>query len=374
MKGRFPVLVVLCAVFLFSVVGLVSAQALELPSIHDYTKEIQINQFRPHGGDAQEAADMMAAFIKNAGSPAEMDKMVAKDSTTREDFIQYAKGFGLDYYKGFKIVSTSVEKLYNVKGYDVFNNYRAIVKFKYLCYTYDNKTIEKTDYIGMAKRGKLPTDWKFWGVLWRDSGVDVSDANLFQLEPPAKGEEICVMRTTAGAIKFRLFPEQTPRTVRNFKTLAENGYYDGTDFPRVINDFMIQGGSLDGVPTSGDCIYGKYFEDEFSRDLFNFRGALCMGNEGVPNTNGNQFYIVQCNNVAEAYLDLASLPLNAETKYREVGGCPYLDMRYVVFGQVFEGMEVVDRIAAQKTDENDKPIDDSIRITGIKFTTQEPEY
>ncbi len=367
MKWRFPVSMALCAVFFLTCSHFVSAQALELPSIHDYTKETQMSQFRHHGGDEGKAADMMAAFIENIWNPAEMDNMIAKDSTLREGFLEYVKGFGPDYFKGFKIVATSVEKLYRVKGFDVFNDYRMIVKFKYLCFTHDKKTVEKTDYVGLAKCGRLRTDWKFWGVLWRDQGIDVSDVSLFQLDPPARGEEICVMSTTAGTIKLRLFPAQAPKTVRNFKALAENGYYNGTDFPRVINDFVIQGGSLDGVPTSGDCIYGKYFEDEFSRDLFNFRGALCMGNEGVPNTNGNQFYIVQKKKAPQDHLDYASLPLNAEARYQEVGGTPYLDMRFTVFGQVFEGMEVVDRIAAQKTDKDDKPIGDSIRITGIEF-------
>ena len=333
-------------------------------SRHNYTDEVQLNQFRPHGGDKQEINDTMALFVKNIKSTYDINKMLASDSIEKTDVQKYVNE--LSKYKEIKIVESTVEKLYNVSKYDAYTNYRAIVKFKILCYTNDNKVIEKTDYLGLAKLGKTTDDWKVWGIIWKDCGIDVSDVKLIQLEKPQVGEEVCIMTTDAGVIKMRIFPDKAPKAVKNFKALAQKGYYNNMPFLRVYNDFMIQNGALDGSKDEGYCIYGKFFEDEFNRDLFNFRGALCMGNVG-PNTNGNQFYIVQSPKVDQQYLDLASLPLNAEAKYKEIGGRAYLDMRYTVFGQVYEGMEAVDKIAAQKADDDGKPLENPMKVLKIEF-------
>lgn len=83
-----------------------------------------------------------------------------------------------------------------------------------------------------------------------------------------------------------------PKTVENFMELAKMGRYYGSIFDRTINDFVIQGGDFAGPGQSGDSIWGGRFDDEFSRVLYNFRGAVSMGNDG-PNTNGTQFFIVQ---------------------------------------------------------------------------------
>ncbi len=332
--------------------------------VNEYTEETQLSQFRPHGGDKGEINDIMAEFVKNIKDTEKTEKMLAKDSSTIKVMNEYIKE--LARYNEIKIIGSTVEKLYNVSGYNAYNNYRAIVKFKFLGFTEDKKVIEKTDYLGLAKLGKDPSDWKFWGVVWEDSGIDVSDVRLIQLEKPSPGEEVCIMTTEAGVIKMRLFPEKAPKSVKNFKELAAQGFYDNMPFLRVYDNFMIQGGALDGSEQEGYCIYGKYFEDEFSRELFNFRGALCMGNVG-PNTNGNQIYIVQSPIVDQEYLDLSALPLNVEAKYQEIGGRAYLDMRYTVFGHVFEGIEAVDKIAKQEADEDGKPIKDPMKILKIEF-------
>ncbi len=335
---------------------------------HDYLKEIQANQFRPHGGDRQEVADLFTNLVKSLANAQELDKLLAQDSVNKDTVREYVDG--LKMYKEIKVVEAKIEKLYTVTQYDAYNKYRAVVKFKFLGYTKDNKVIEKTDYIGLAKLGKNATDWKLWGVIWKDTGIDVSDVKLVQLEKPVKGEEICVITTDAGVIKLRLFPDKAPKTVKNFKALAEQGFYNNRAFHRVINDFMIQIGGQEGTKEENQTIYGGPFEDEFNKDLFNFRGALSMGNAG-PNTNTNHFYIVQSPKVDPQYLDLSALPLNAEAKYQEIGGRAYLDMRHTVFGHVFEGMETVDKIAAQKTDENDKPVKDAIKILKIEFVKYE---
>lgn len=334
-------------------------------AIHDYRNEVQVNQFRPHGGDKQEVNDFIASLVKQRSNPAEVAKLVADDSLTNFAMKTYMEG--LAQYKNIQVIEAKVDKLYTVTKEDAYNNYRAIVKFKYVGYTVDNKAIEKTDYLGLARLGTDPVNWKAWGVIWQDSGIDVSDVKLIQLEKPRKGEEVCVITTDAGVIKLRLFPNKAPKAVENFKTLAKKGQYNNMIFHRVINDFMIQAGELKG-PDGKELpsIYGESFEDEFSRDLFNFRGALSMGNAG-PNTNSTHFYIVQSPKVDQEYLDLSALPLNAEAKYKEIGGRAYLDNRHTVFGHVFAGMEVVDKIAAQKTDENAKPIQNPIKVQKIEF-------
>ena len=185
---------------------------------------------------------------------------------------------------------------------------------------------------------------------------------LEQLQPPAKGEEIAVIKTNYGTIKARLFPEIAPKAVENFKTHAKNGYYDGVTFHRVIPDFMIQGGDPEGTGMGGESIWGKAFEDEFDINYRNFRGALSMANGG-PNTNGSQFFIVQNNKVEENIISQMTelgeekgYPEEVVKAYKELGGAFWLDFKHTVFGQVFEGMDIVDKITAVETDKDDKPL------------------
>lgn len=122
-----------------------------------------------------------------------------------------------------------------------------------------------------------------------------------QLRQPAAGDTVATIKTSMGDIKVVLFPDAAPKAVENFTTHAENGYYDGVIFHRVIPDFMIQGGDPLGKGIGGESIWGKPFKDEFSRDYHNLRGALCMANAG-PNTNGSQFFIVQAPAVDERFI------------------------------------------------------------------------
>ncbi|MCG7346498.1 peptidylprolyl isomerase [Sporosarcina sp. ACRSL] len=183
----------------------------------------------------------------------------------------------------------------------------------------------------------------------------------------ASNEALVVMNTTMGPIKIKLFPEKAPKTVENFLTHAENGYYDGIIFHRVIKDFMIQGGDPTGTGMGGESIYGDSFEDEFTMDLFNIRGALSMANAG-PNTNGSQFFIVQASNppATAAQLTQGGWPEEIAKAYEEKGGTPHLDQKHTVFGQVIEGMDVVDKIASAKTNGQDKPVEE-ISIESIEI-------
>lgn len=181
-----------------------------------------------------------------------------------------------------------------------------------------------------------------------------------QLESVKTGDTVAVMHTTMGDIKIKLFKEQTPKTFENFTTHAKNGYYNGLIFHRVIKDFMIQGGDPTGTGMGGESIWGPKFEDEFTPELHNLRGALSMANAG-PNTNGSQFFIVQANTVPSNMLDQMedlpdAFPPECAKAYADMGGTPWLDFRHTVFGQVYEGMDVVDAIANVKTGAGDKPV------------------
>ena len=134
------------------------------------------------------------------------------------------------------------------------------------------------------------------------------------------------LHTSEGPVELEFFPNEAPKTVENFTKLAQDGFYDGLKFHRVIPDFMIQGGCPQGTGTSGP---GYQFEDEFNEHKV-VKGALAMANSG-PNTNGSQFFIV----TAEA--------------------TPWLDGKHTVFGQVRSGQDVVDRISQVDRDGRDTP-------------------
>ncbi|MHA3849973.1 peptidylprolyl isomerase [Lactiplantibacillus plantarum] len=169
------------------------------------------------------------------------------------------------------------------------------------------------------------------------------------------------IKTNFGDIKVQLFPKQAPKSVENFVGLAQKGYYDGIIFHRVIPDFMIQGGDPTGTGMGGESLWGKPFEDEFSQEVFNLRGALSMANAG-PNTNGSQFFIVQKPQLDAGMSDQmkqAGYPEEIVTAYGN-GGTPWLDFRHTVFGAVSDGMGIVDKIAATETGMQDKPVKDVV--------------
>ncbi len=186
-----------------------------------------------------------------------------------------------------------------------------------------------------------------------------------QLSLPVAGDKIAIMTTNRGTVKIKLFEKECPKTVENFTTHAQNGYYNGIIFHRVIKDFMIQGGDPTGTGRGGESIWGHSFADEFDINLHNLRGALSMANAG-PNTNGSQFFIVQAGSVDGNLMgQMESIgekmfPADCIADYKKVGGTPWLDFKHSVFGQVYEGMDVVDAIANTRVDMLDKPFDDVV--------------
>ncbi len=159
-----------------------------------------------------------------------------------------------------------------------------------------------------------------------------------QTAPLQEWDKFAIIKTTNGTIKVKLFKKQAPHTVNNFMALAQDKYYDGIIFHRVIKDFMIQWWDPTGTGMWGESIYGEKFNDEFDSNLSNIKYSLSMANAG-PNTNGSQFFINQNDNV-------------------------FLDNKHTVFGQVIEGMDNVDKIIKSQTDNQDKPIKD-IKIISI---------
>lgn len=169
---------------------------------------------------------------------------------------------------------------------------------------------------------------------------EVSKASITNTMNP-----VAVFNTNQGVIKLELFADQMPITVGNFIALAEDGYYDGTKFHRVIDGFMIQGGDPN---SKGDdpAIYGTggpgyTIEDEFVAGelLTNVRGTIAMANTGQPNSGGSQFFI---NTVDNTGLDFDKQPLTS---------------KHPVFGRVIEGMEVVDTISTTETGARDLPVE-----------------
>lgn len=216
--------------------------------------------------------------------------------------------------------------------------------------------------------------------------------DVLQSMKPEKGEEIAVITTSEGVIKLRLYPEEAPKAVENFKTLAKDGYYNGIIFHRVIKDFMIQTGDPTGTGTGGESCWGEDFEDEVSPNLHFYDGAVAMANRG-PNTNGSQFFIVQNEAAPKEYLDALQeakdgskelgitlkdtfysiqdlFPDSVMNYYKEQGGTPHLEYvfgnPYTIFGQVMEGMDTVKAIAGVQTDDNAKPKKDIV-IENISF-------
>ena len=135
-----------------------------------------------------------------------------------------------------------------------------------------------------------------------------------------------------GILKAELYPQVAPNTVNNFVSLVSKGFYDGLIFHRVISGFMIQGGDPKGTGMGGPgyCIKGEFTENRFQNDLKHDRGVLSMARTMAPNSAGSQFFIMHQNS-------------------------PHLDRKYAAFGQIIEGIEVVDRIAATRVDYNDRP-------------------
>lgn len=197
-----------------------------------------------------------------------------------------------------------------------------------------------------------------------------------QMRMPAEGEQIAVIETSLGTMKIRLFPQYAPKTVANFVGLVEQGSYNDMLFHRVVNTFMIQTGDTDGVAdgVGGTTADGNPLPDEYNNGLYHFCGAVSMAHTGAPESGSSQFFIVQRNSEALAMLQLTGDSLVSNYGYDErvssfyalLGGTPELDyevrvaskpadkqsLPHTVFGQLFEGYDVLDKIASVEVTTN----------------------
>ena len=152
--------------------------------------------------------------------------------------------------------------------------------------------------------------------------------------------------------KAELYPEIAPNTVNNFISLVQKGYYDGLIFHRVIRGFMIQGGCPEGIGTGGPGyhIKGEFTQNRFNNDLKHTEGVLSMARAMHPDSAGSQFFIMHKNS-------------------------PHLDGAYAAFGKITEGMDVVNKIAAVRTDYRDRPMEKQMmkKVTVETFGVEYPE-
>ena len=220
-----------------------------------------------------------------------------------------------------------------------------------------DKIKEKADYITKT----LEEDGIFDAL--EGFGMVEKELHFPQVNIEAVEGPIATIKTNHGDMRIKLFPDHAPKTVANFIALSKDGYYDGVIFHRIIKDFMIQGGDPTGTGMGGESIYGESFEDEFSEELYNVRGALSMANAG-PNTNGSQFFIVQNQHLPYSKKEIArgGWPEPIAEIYAEQGGTPHLDRRHTVFGQLADeaSYEVLDAIAGVETGAMDKPVEDVV--------------
>ena len=158
----------------------------------------------------------------------------------------------------------------------------------------------------------------------------------------AENLKVTIRMKDGGEMKGELYPDIAPITVDNFKKLADENFYDGLIFHRVINGFMIQGGDPDGNGTGGPgySIKGEFSKNGFENNLLHTRGVLSMARAADPDSAGSQFFIMHEDS-------------------------PHLDGSYAAFGKITEGLEILDSIATTKTDWNDKPLEDQVIDTII---------
>lgn len=165
---------------------------------------------------------------------------------------------------------------------------------------------------------------------------------------------VTIEMESGDIIKVELYPEIAPNTVKNFISLVKKNYYDGLIFHRVINGFMIQGGCPEGSGMGGPgySIKGEFRQNGFDNQLKHEPGVISMARSQMPNSAGSQFFIMHKNS-------------------------PHLDGSYAAFGQVIEGMDVVNKIAETDTDYSDRPLTKQVMKTvtvdtfGVEF--EEPE-
>lgn len=199
--------------------------------------------------------------------------------------------------------------------------------------------------------------------------IDLEKSDVKNFTAPQKGDKVVALKFEGyeGEVKIRFFPEYAEQGVTNFLGLAEDGYYDGVIFHRIISDFMIQGGDPDGTGRGGESLWGGKFDGGTSMDIIHAAGAVAYANSGSTATNGSQFYIVT-GQVYEEEMFGEGYPEDRKEIFKTAGGTPSLDGGYTVFGQVYDGLDIIYTIQDVATDTTegssakpqDRPIEDVV--------------
>ena len=209
------------------------------------------------------------------------------------------------------------------------------------------------------------------------SSCGKNNSSLEQMEAPKVGEEIAIIETDFGTMKLRLFPDIAPKAVENFKSLSKEGYFNGKTFYRVKKGELIMAVDEEEEDYSSS-IYGKAFEDEFNENYGHFKGTVSMANRG-PDTNESTFFIVNGSSVDEGIID-AMRELGEDEgfsselidTYENIGGYYEFDFKHTVFGQVFEGLDIVEKLVNVELNYMDEP-EEEIVIEKIEIVTFEGE-
>ena len=200
----------------------------------------------------------------------------------------------------------------------------------------------------------------------------VESAEL-QFTHPAAGDTVAVFDTSAGVFRAVLFPEKAPQACDNFIGLVQQGYYNGLTVSRVENQFVVEAGQ--GADGRGTTIWnGNRFSAETTDKLHHYSGALCAAADASGDC-ASVFYVMETlpgsSSVTQELIDqmnAAGYRAEVVAAYQTAGGAPYLDYTDTVFGQVYEGMDIVDTIAQTAVDENQKPTTD-ITINSVSIET-----
>lgn len=161
---------------------------------------------------------------------------------------------------------------------------------------------------------------------------------------------VTMTMTNGDVMKFELYPDIAPNTVKNFISLIQKGFYDGLIFHRIIEGFMIQGGCPEGTGMGGPgySIKGEFAMNGFENNLKHEPGVLSMARSRMPNSAGSQFFIMHKTS-------------------------PHLDGSYAAFGKITEGLDIVDKLATVPTNFNDRPLEDQV-IKSVTVDTQGVTY
>ena len=196
-----------------------------------------------------------------------------------------------------------------------------------------------------------------------------------QFTHPAAGDTIAVFDTSAGVFKAVLFSTEAPQAVQNFTTLAQQGFYNGLTVTRVEKDFVVEAGQ--GADGKGTTIWnGNRFSAETTDKLHHYSGALCAAADASGDC-ASVFYVMETlpgsSSVTQELIDQMNASgwrADVVSAYQTAGGAPYLDYTDTVFGQVYEGMDVVDTIAQTGVDETQRPTE-AVTINSVSITKYE---